>query len=199
MRRAVSVHLECFHMKIKKWLILTVASVFLLAACGMQEADDYVDENYTFIDAVQNNTNANDQAMVYRTNQSVADTASELIDVEQPEKVGEEVDGRQVLVYNNEFIILTEDPDNPGSTLVEVAEEEFVRTHYHPGFFSGMLLGSLLNGRFGSNWERTQTNKCRNNNDGCYSGGGYYGTGTFSSGSYGRGSTFRGGGPGEGK
>lgn len=199
MRRAVSVHLECFHMKKKKCLTMTIAAAVFLAACGLQEADDYIDENYTFIDAVQNSSNTNDRAMVYRTNKSVEDTAAELIDVQEPEQVGEEVDGRQVLVYDNEFIILTEDPDEPGSTRVEIAEEEFVRTHYNPGFFTGMFLGSMLTGRFGSSWERAQTNKCRNNNDGCYSGGGYYRTGPFSSGSYGRGSTFRGGGPGEGK
>ena len=185
--------------KTKKWLTMMIAAVVFLAACGMQEADDYVDENYTFIDAVQNSSNTRDRAMVYRTNKSVADTASELIDVQEPEQVGEEVDGRQVLVYDDEFIILTEDPDDSSSTLVEVAEDEFVRTHYNPGFFTGMLLGSMLNGRFGSNWERTQSNRCRNTNGDCYSGGGYYGGGTFSSGSYGRGSTFRGGGPGEGK
>lgn len=186
-------------MKKKKWLTITIAAAVFLAACGLQEADDYIDENYTFIDAVQNSSNTNDRAMVYRTDQSVADTAAELSNVQEPEQIGTEVDGRQVLVYDDEFIILTEDPDNPGSTLVEVAEDEFVRTHYSPGFFTGMFLGSMLNGRFGSSWERTQSNKCRNNRDDCYSGGGYYGTGTFSSGSYGRGSTFRGGGPGEGK
>ncbi len=175
------------------------AALLFLAACGMPEADDFIDQNYTFVDAVQNDRNTGDRAMLYRSNQSVAKTAAELIEVEQPRKVGEEVEGRQVLVYDNEFIILTEDPDNPGSTLVEVAEDEFVRTHYHPGFFSGMFLGSLLSSRFGPAWERTQTTRCRNNNYGCYSGGGYYGT--FSPGSFGRGrgSTFRGGGPGTGK
>ncbi|MGG3449441.1 DUF4247 domain-containing protein [Domibacillus aminovorans] len=181
----------------KGWLTGTIAFVVFLAACGLSEADDYIDENYTFVDAVQNNMSSNDRALVYRVNKSVPDTAAELIEVQKPEQIGEEVDGRQVLVYDDEFIILTEDPDNPGSTLVEVAEDEFVRTHYNPGFFSGMLLGSFLNGRFGSNWERTQSNKCRQNNDDCYSGGGYYGS--FSSGTYGRGSVFRGGGPGSGK
>lgn len=174
-----------------------IAGMLFLAACGMPEADDYIEENYTFVDAVQSDGNTNDRAMLYRTDKGLSETASEIIRVQEPQKVGEEVDGRQVLVYENEFIILTEDPDNSGSTLVEVAEEEFVRTHYHPGFFSGMLLGSFLNGRFGSNWERTQLNKCGRNNNGCYSGGGGYGS--FSSGSYKRGSTFRGGGPGTGK
>ncbi|OLN22066.1 hypothetical protein BTO30_11660 [Domibacillus antri] len=181
----------------KGWMAGTIACVVFLAACGLSEADDYVDENYTFVDAVQNNKNTNDRALIYRVDKSVADVAAELMDVQEPEQVGEEVDGRQVLVYDDEFIILTEDPDNPGSTLVEVAEDEFVRTHYNPGFFTGMLLGSLLNGRFGSDWDRAQTNKCRQNNDACYSGGGAYGS--FSSGSYGRGAVFRGGGPGTGK
>jgi uncharacterized membrane protein YgcG len=181
----------------KRWMAGTIACVVFLAACGLSKADDYVEENYTFVDAVQNNANANDRALVYRVDKSIPDVATELINVQKPEQIGEEVDGRQVLVYDNEFIILTEDQDNPGSTLVEVAEDEFVRTHYNPGFFTGMFLGSLLSGRFGSNWDRTQMSKCRQNNGGCYSGGGSYGS--FSSGAYGRGSVFRGGGPGSGK
>lgn len=183
-------------MRKKGWLAGLVSTVLFLAACGMSQAENYVDQNYTFVDAVQNNNNSNDRALLYRSDKSLEETAVELSQTQEPENIGEVVDGRQVLVYDDEFIILTEDPDNPGSTLVEVAEDEFVRTNYYPGFFTGMFVGSFLNNRLGSNWNRNQTSRC-NRIGGCYSGGGTYGS--FSSGTYGRGSNFRGGGPGTGK
>lgn len=183
-------------MRKKGWLAGIISAVLFLAACGMSQAEDYIDENYTFVDAVQNNSNSNDRALLYRSDKSLEETAEELSQTQEPKDVGEKVDGRQVLVYDDEFIILTEDPDNPDSTLVEVAEDEFVRSNYHPGFFTGMFVGSFLNNRLGSNWNQNQTSRC-NRSGGCYSGGGAYGS--FPSGTYGRGSTFRGGGPGEGK
>lgn len=181
----------------KGWLGVLAAALLLLAACGaLVQADDFIEDNYSFVDAVQSDGNPNAQAMMYRSNQDLAATAAELTDAEEPEQIGEEIDGRQVLVYDDEFIILTEDPENPGTTLVEIAEEEFVRTHYHPGFFTGMFVGSFLNNRFGSNWTQTQANRC--GPGGCYSGGGGYRS-LPSTSTTGRGSLFRGGGPGAGK
>ncbi|MGI2328157.1 DUF4247 domain-containing protein [Planococcus sp. YIM B11945] len=177
------------------WLCGLVSAVLLLAACGMAQAEDYVEENYTFVDAVAGSS-SNDRAMMYRSEQSLSDTATELSGVQEPEQIGEVVEGRQVLVYDDEFIILTEDPDNAGTTLVEVAGDEFVRNTYHPGFFTGMFVGSFLSNRFGNTWVSTQGNRC--SRGGCYSGGGSYASFPSTS-TYGRGSNFRGGGPGVGK
>lgn len=183
-------------MRNRRWLTGLVAAVLFLSACGsLAQAEDYVEENYTFVNAVQSDGGNNSRAMMYRSNKDIAGTIAELSEVEEPEQIGEKVEGRQVLVYDNEFIILTEDPDNPGSTLVEVADEEFVRTHYNPGFFTGMFLGSFLGNRFGSGWSQSQATRCARG--GCYSGGGGYSS--IPSTTTGRGSTFRGGGPGVGK
>ena len=180
----------------KGWLCGIISAVLFLAACGMAQAEDYIEQNYTFVDAVANDGNSNDRAMMYRSDKSLADTATELSQAQEPEQIGDVVEGRQVLVYNDEFIILTEDPDNPGTTLVEVAGDEFVRNTYHPGFFTGMFVGSLLSNRFGPTWVQTQGSRC--SRGGCYSGGGSYRSFPATS-NYGRGSTFRGGGPGVGK
>ncbi|WP_088007165.1 DUF4247 domain-containing protein [Indiicoccus explosivorum] len=180
----------------KGWLCVLAALTVFLAACGLMGADDYIDQNYTFVDAIQNNAVQNDRALLYRSDLGLQETAEELIGVEEPEQIGEATDGRQVLVYDDEFVILTEDPENPGATLVEVAEDEFVRRHYHPGFFTGMFVGSFLNDRLGRGWVSTQQNRCAQTG-GCYSGGGAYGA--FPAGTFGRGAAFRGGGPGEGK
>lgn len=178
----------------KGWLGALSVALLLLAACGaLVQAASYIEDNYSFVDAVQSDENPNARAMMYRSDQSLAATAAELIEVEEPEQIGEEIDGRQVLVYDDEFIILTEDPENPGATLVEIAEEEFVRTYYNPGFFTGMFIGSFLNNRFGSNW--AQAGRC--GAGGCYSGGGRYQS--LPSTTTGRGSLFRGGGLGVGK
>lgn len=184
-------------MKKKKWLTGLLAAALFLSACGssLSQAEDYVENNYTFVNAVQSDSGSNSSAMLYRSDKDLAGTVAELSEAHEPDQVGEEIEGRQVLVYNDDFIILTEDPDNPGTTLVEVADEEFVRTHYNPGFFSGMLLGSLLSNRFGSGWNQSQATRCARG--GCYSGGGGYNS--IPSATTGRGSTFRGGGPGVGK
>ena len=183
-------------MKKKRWLTGLVAAMLFLSACGsISQAENYVEDNYTFVNAVQSDGSSNSRAMMYRSDKDMAGTVAELSDVQEPEQVGEAIEGRQVLVYNDDFIILTEDPDNPGTTLVEVADEEFVRTHYNPGFFSGMLLGSLLSNRFGTGWNQSQASRCARG--GCYSGGGGYNS--IPSATTGRNSTFRGGGPGVGK
>ncbi|QDY45310.1 DUF4247 domain-containing protein [Planococcus glaciei] len=124
-------------MKKKKWLTGLLAAVLFLSACGssLSQAEDYVENNYTFVNAVQSDSGSNSSAMLYRSDKDLAGTVAELSEAQEPDQVGEEIEGRQVLVYDDDFVILTEDPDNPGTTLVEVADEEFVRTHYNPGFF----------------------------------------------------------------
>ena len=181
----------------KPWLTGLVAAVLFLSACGsLVQAEDYVEDNYAFVNAVQSDAGDNSRAMMYRTDKDIEGTIAELSGIQEPEQVGEKVEGRQVMVYDNEFIILTEDPDNPGSTLVEVADDEFVRNHYNPGFFSGMFFGAFIGSRFGSNWSQSQSARCARG--GCYSGGGGYNS-IPSSTTGGRGSGFRGGGPGVGK
>ncbi|MFD1863550.1 DUF4247 domain-containing protein [Planococcus chinensis] len=180
----------------KTWLTGVVAAVLFLSACGsLVQAEDYVEDNYTFVNAVQSESGSNSRAMMYRSGKDIEGTIAELSEIQEPEQIGEKVEGRQVMVYDDEFIILTEDPDNPGSTLVEVADDEFVRNHYNPGFFTGMFFGSFISNRFGSGWSQSQATRCARG--GCYSGGGGYNSIPSTTG--GRGSVFRGGGPGVGK
>ncbi|MBM7649429.1 hypothetical protein JOC78_002382 [Bacillus ectoiniformans] len=177
--------------------ILLVSALGLLAGCGFTSAEEHIVENYPLIDAVESQVNSEDRSLIYQAeNRKVEELADELIQVEEPDQTGKYTEGKQVLIYDDQFIILSEDPETPDHSLIEISDEEFVRDNYRPGFFTGMLLGQFLSNSFGSSWDKNA--RCRQyNNDDCYNGygssGGYYG------GSSGRGSTFRGGGPGTGK
>ncbi|PAQ14598.1 hypothetical protein CD798_09920 [Bacillaceae bacterium SAOS 7] len=191
----------------KRMFLLTVlfaALIGVLSGCGNSNVEEYISEQYPLVDVVQSPSSENDNSYIYQAeNQSVPEVAEELIGVEQPEEIGEYVNDKQVLIYDNHLIILTKDPNNDANSLIEVATEGFVRDYYRPGFFQGMLIGHVLTDMFGKNWDNKQRNRCGpNRNEDCYesygsSGAGYYGS--WGSGSSGRGATFRGGGPGEGK
>ncbi|WP_100330069.1 DUF4247 domain-containing protein [Bacillus xiapuensis] len=175
----------------------------LLAGCGNSQVEEYISEQYPLIDVVESPDSDEDESYIYQAEgKQVKELAKELAKVEKPRETGKYVNGKQVLLYKRLFIILTDDPDHQDSSLIEVSTEGFVRHHYHPGFFQGMLLGHILSDMFGHNWDKQQRNRCGpDRNPDCYNGygssGGYYGT--WGSGSSGRGSTFRGGGPGAGK
>lgn len=187
----------------KRILLMSALLAVLLAGCGSSKVMDYIKEQFPLVDVVQSQLDSDDESYVYRAeNKSVEELASELRGQEEPTEMGEYNNGKQALIYDNQFVILTQDPDNSDHTLVEVSSEEFVRDNYNPGFFQGMLLGSLLSDWFGNNWDK---NRCNPRVEDCYegygsSGGGYYGSwGSGGNNTSGRGSTFRGGGPGAGK
>ncbi|MEK4027105.1 MULTISPECIES: DUF4247 domain-containing protein [Bacillaceae] len=185
----------------KKQLLLLVtlftSAAVLLAGCGSVQIEDYISDNYSLIDVVRSQA-AEDSYVYLAEDQQVKEVADELIQVQEPDEIGKYVNGKQVLIYDDQFVILTEAPKEPDQTLIEVSDQEFVRNHYHPGFFQGMLLGNMLSNMFGGGWDRDQRSRCNSayNND-CY--GGYGSTGRWNPGAAGRGSTFRGGGPGTGK
>lgn len=189
--------------------------VFLLSACGTSNGGGsslfqegiavFINNNYTFYDTVTSATNSSNYSEIYLArDKSIDEVTAELQDFEQPEKIGERQEDKQVLVYDDQFVILTDDEEYEGSTLIEVANKEFVRDNYNPSFFQGMLLMSFLNNMFGSNdWDRNQQAKCQQNPNNCYggfsrSGGGYKGYTTPPS-VRGGSSSVRGGGPGAGK
>ncbi|KAB7704777.1 DUF4247 domain-containing protein [Bacillus aerolatus] len=178
---------------------LFAAAAGLLAGCGSAQIEDYISDRYSLIDVVRSQDAGIEDSYVYLAeDQQVKEVADELIQVQKPDETGKYVSGKQVLIYDDQFVILTEAPDQPDQTLIEVSDQEFVRSYYHPGFFQGMLLGHMLSNMFGGGWDRYQRGRCGSayNND-CY--GGYGSTGRWNSGAGGRGSTFRGGGPGTGK
>ncbi|RWZ59780.1 DUF4247 domain-containing protein [Halobacillus fulvus] len=116
----------------------------------------------------------------------------------QPEEISSRQDRKQVLVYPDHFVILQESIDEPGLITIELANDEFVRRNYSPGFFQGMLAYSLLNRALGSSdWSSRRSAQCQQTGD-CYSGYGMYGGYNGTSGTF-RGSSTRGGGPGTGK
>ncbi|KKB38246.1 DUF4247 domain-containing protein [Bacillus thermotolerans] len=181
------------------FFVLLVSAAGLLVGCGAaSQIEDYIESRYSFVDVITSNYDSAETYVYLAEDQQVQEVANELIQVQEPDETGKYVNGRQVLIYDDQFVIMTENPDNQNQTLIELSDQEFVRNHYNPGFFQGMLLGHMLTNMFGGGWDSSQRNRCGSayNND-CY--GGYGASGGSVSGSSGRGSLFRGGGPGSGK
>lgn len=199
---------------VKNLLFITfiTALVFLLSACSQgsdyqtiykDEPANFVQDNYPLFDVVGSAVESSNYAEVYvAEGKEIDDIARELEGVKKPDKVSEKNDNKKVLVYNRFFVILTEDEENNSNTLIELANQEFVKSNYNPSFFQGMLLMSVLNSALNTNdWGRNRSNQCASNPNQCY--GGY----SSSGGSYKgyensptvRGGSVRGGGPGSGK
>lgn len=191
--------------------------VLILSACGSgvqgstggtlfkDGIAEYIQTTYRLHDVVSSQEGSAEISEIYiAENQSIETVASDLQNYEKPRELSEKKDNKQVLVYDNLFVILTNDPDNPENTLVEVSDYEFVRNHYNPSFFDGLLVLWLLDDILDvDDWGKKQRQKCSNNNENCYRGygssGGLFKTPGTSSTVRGGTSSVRGGGPGTGK
>ncbi|WP_223702209.1 DUF4247 domain-containing protein [Sutcliffiella deserti] len=196
----------------KPLLSLLLTFTLLLSACssgngGLFKDDivDFISNEYRIYDTVSSvRDSANFSEIYIAENRDMDDVTSNITSHEQPEEMSERKDGKQVLVYDNLFVIITEDEENPSNTFIEVANDKFVRNNYSPDFFDGLFLYMVLNNLLRTNdWGDTQKLRCQQNPENCYggygkSGGSFKGsnqTPTIRSGS----SPVRGGGPGAGK
>ncbi|GGF06128.1 hypothetical protein GCM10010954_00610 [Halobacillus andaensis] len=151
-------------------------------------------DSFPLLDTVE--TDEGHSEIFMTQNLTLPETAEEIENKIEPEEVSDRDEGKQVLIYPDEFVILQESEEEPGLILIELASDEFVRNNYSPSFFQGLLAYSLLNRMLGSSdWANRREARCQSEG-GCY--GGYSMYGGSNSGSF-RGSSNRGGGPGTGK
>ena len=202
----------------KKPLLFVMLSFLLfLSACGSGAQGsttgsffkdgiaEFINTNYILHDVVTSQVRSEDISEIYiAENKSIDEVATELQAHETPREISEKKDDKQVLVYNNSFVILTPDESDPENTMVEMATTNFVRDNYSPDFFDGLLVMWLLDEIFDvDDWGKNRRNKCYSNEDDCYRGygssGGSYKHFGESSTVRGGTSTVRGGGPGTGK
>ncbi|QBP43091.1 DUF4247 domain-containing protein [Paenisporosarcina antarctica] len=189
---------------------MIVSVLLFVSACGNGSGsgslfkdgiEDYIGSTYQLFDTVTSTANSDDYAQVYiAENQDISTVASDIQNHEKPSEMSEERDGKQIFIYDNQFVTLTESQDNSSDTMIEVAGEEFVQKNYRPSFFEGYLLASLLGNMFGNNWGSNRSQACKVNPSSCY--GGYNAAGTFAGKNSVpsiRGSSVRGGGTGSGK
>jgi hypothetical protein len=180
-------------------VFMTVLFLFLVG-CGATNISDRISEKYPLDDVVKSSTNADDTARVFLAkDQSISEVSSSIQKEVKPENSSEIKDKKQVLVYDEYFVTLTEDEENPENTVIEVATTGFVRDNYRPSFFDGLLAYYILDNIFDvDDWGRKQSKRCGGS---CYGGysksGGHYKGPTIPS-TF-RGSGNRGGGPGTGK
>lgn len=176
----------------------------LLVGCGNfgQSIREIIDEKYALQDTVKSSTDPDDTAFVYVAQNKTIDEVSDGIQKEMsPERTSDKNEGKQVLVYDQSFVTLMKDEENPDNVLIEVADYQFVRDNYQPSFFQGLFALYVLNDLFDvDDWGKRQKSRCVAAASGCY--GGYVGSGGRYKGPT-RPPTFRnslrGGGPGAGK
>ncbi|MGX4667998.1 DUF4247 domain-containing protein [Cerasibacillus sp. JNUCC 74] len=189
-----------------------ISLLLLLAACDSQAKSEgtlfdhriaeFIDDNYTFQDIVSSQEDSSDISEVYiAEDKSIDEVVSELREHEEPDRISDRSDQKQALVYDNLFVIVTEDEDDSDNSTVEIASQQFVRDNFQPSFFHGLFAYWLLDEILDvDDWAKKRQNNCRNSND-CY--GGYHSSGGHYKKSGGsksiRSSTIRGGGPGTGK
>ncbi|KIL46416.1 DUF4247 domain-containing protein [Jeotgalibacillus campisalis] len=189
--------------------VLIAAVLLFVAACGNGSGsifkdgiEEFISNTYPLYDTIASTENSDQYARVYRAeNQDIASVADSLQGHEEPTEMSEENEGKQIFIYDQYFVTLTQSEDNASNTMIEVAEEEFVRNNYSPGFFEGYLLASLLGNIFGNNWSTQRNQTCNLNPERCY--GGYNSSGSYvgktSTPTIRGASTNRGGGTGSGK
>ncbi|TFD97143.1 DUF4247 domain-containing protein [Jeotgalibacillus salarius] len=187
---------------------MIVAVMLFVAACGNSGGsifkdgiEDFVSTTYTLYDTVESAENSDRYARIYQAeNTDLQAVSDELQNHETPDEMSDINDGKQIFIYDNLFVTLTESDEDPGNTMIEVAEEEFARNNYRPSFFEGYLLASLISNVFGNNWSSNRNRQCNTNPERCY--GGYNSAGSYvgkTSTPTIRGSGNRGGGVGSGK
>lgn len=185
--------------------------LLLLAGCSEGSAldllpkgiEDVIVERYELVDTVQSSVDQNEVSRVFRASgQSVDEIRDELTAEVRPNEIGSKVEGKQALIYDRHFVILSEDDEQPDDTVIELADAGFVRDNFHPSFFDGMFAMWLLDEVFDvDDWGKRQRSRCIGSTNDCYggytiSGRGYKGPAKVPDF---RGSSIRGGGPGSGK
>jgi hypothetical protein len=184
----------------------------LLSACSATGGSvfkdgisDFISNEYVFFDTVNDANDSSNFSEIYLAeDESIEQVASNLLSYQQPVETSELKEGKQVLIYDNLFVILTENQDNASNTNIEVANKDFVRNNYSPSFFDGLFVLWLLDDVLDvDDWGKKRNSQCKKDPSYCYDG---YGS---SSGSFkginktptvrGGSSIVRGGGPGAGK
>lgn len=141
-----------------------------------------------------------EEAYIYATKRFEAEELASIVaELKAPEEMSEFQENRQILIYDSHFVTFKEAEEDPTSTIVEVASDQFVENNYSPNYFGGFFTFLLLNRMLGTNnWHNRRMEQCRNTR--CY--GGYSNSRSYNSNgsSNQRGiSGYRGGGPGTGK
>jgi hypothetical protein len=163
-----------------------------------QEIDTIIANNFSYIDNVSGKETV---ANVYGTDLfGVEELADLLNETKQPDEISEYIDGQQILIYQDLFIILKDSEELENVTIIEVASNQFVRNNYNPSFlqtyFAIRLLDDVLDV---DDWGKNRRKYCQTND--CYggysssTGKAYSGGSTTNRGM----SSVRGGGPSSGK
>lgn len=146
------------------------------------------------------------EARVYRAADSpVPQVVRQLSNQDPPVEVSKEDSERMFMVYNDRLIHVMKDAKDPADSLIEVAQKEFVRSHYDLSILETYAILDIVDDMFdlGVKYRRYKEKKEYEAGYGGYvgTGGGYARYGGKGSVRYGsvHGPNPRGGGPGTGK
>ena len=169
--------------KLKRFLLIAVVLMSLMAAGCSQPLDQIISDRYSLVDTKPGKVNPEDIAYVFRADKGVAAVANEITGFEKPQKLRRSGNGRMLMVYPQGLVNLYPDKRSPGRTFIELMSMEYAANNYTAAYF-------------GDDWDdddilddlfKTKKHKYRS-------------TGVFIAGWTSiRGSSVRGGGPGLGK
>ncbi|MBD8067368.1 DUF4247 domain-containing protein [Bacillus sp. PS06] len=196
----------------KPLLALILSFLLFLTACSTEAGGlfkegigEFINNEYVIYDTVNDTTDNSNYSEVYFAEKlTIPEVVAQVTSHEQPIEISELIEGKQALIYDNLFVIITEDPENPANTFIELANYDFVRNNYSPSFFDGLFLLWVLDDVLDvDDWGKKRNSQCKMNQDNCYDGYGYSG-GSFKGINKkptvrGGSSSVRGGGPGAGK
>lgn len=131
--------------KASHWLkLLLIASFVVSVAAGCAPVS--VAESYP-LESV--NQDGAETSYVYRAaGASVPEVARLLAEQRAPKQASAEDEERMFLVYDEEWIHLQQDPEQPSDTLIEVSSVAYVQNNYSPSFLQGFLLATVLDDLF---------------------------------------------------
>lgn len=169
--------------------------------------DSFLAQNYEFVETMESSSDPNDVSKVYRASgQSIGEVSNAITEQHTPREASHQAEDKQVLIYDSPtyFVVLTKDEQQPEDTMIELAEQQFVRDNFSPSFFDGLLLAWILDDVLDvDDWGKKQKQRCYDSTGNCYQGYGTTGSGYFGpskpSSFRGYSSSVRGGGPGTGK
>ncbi|SFL93444.1 DUF4247 domain-containing protein [Salibacterium qingdaonense] len=125
----------------KKVFIIMIALVFLLTGC--LSGGGVVSQHYELENVMEDE--AGNESHVYTApDTTVPQAAATIQEDSSPEEVSAEDEERMFLVYDDRTIQVMEDSQNPGDTLVEVSEQEFVENNYSPSMLETYAMFRIM-------------------------------------------------------
>ncbi len=120
----------------KKYLLICLVLVSLLAGgCGPQSLDQMISDRYSLIDTRPSKLYPDDIAYVFQADKDISAVASEIANLEKPQRMISSGKGRVMMSYPQGLVHLYPDKNNLNVSFIELMSMEYAANNYTPGYF----------------------------------------------------------------